>query len=278
MGILESEKFLSLEVSPVRLLVMVGLVVGGLWGYSTIYAYSVGAWEDSLPAAEKRRLAEATFAGGCFWCMEPPFEKLDGVREVMSGFAGGDAVDPAYEEVASGATNHVESVRVYYDAEVVSYRELLAVYWRQIDPTDAGGQFVDRGEQYTSRIFYHDARQRRLAEQSRRRLADSGIFAEPLVTGIEPAESFYPAARYHQNYYQKNPIRYAVYRYRSGRDAFLEEAWSGHRGFELFPGEHASRLGDGVRGESPSILARRASDRGEMVEGSADIVEKRGGE
>ncbi len=170
-------------------------------------------------------LAVATLAGGCFWCMEPPFEKLEGVTEVVSGYSGGHVANPSYEQVSEGGTGHAEAVQVHYDPARISYQELLEVFWRQIDPTDPEGQFVDRGLQYRSAIFVHDAEQRRLAEASRDALARSGRFDEPLVTQIVDFESFYPAEEYHQDYYQKNSLRYSFYRRRSGRDQFLSKVW-----------------------------------------------------
>jgi peptide methionine sulfoxide reductase msrA/msrB len=171
--------------------------------------------------------AVATFAGGCFWCMEPPFEKLPGVLEVISGYTGGTKKDPTYEEVSAGGTGHVEAVQVLYDPAQVSYERLLEVFWRNIDPTDAGGQFVDRGDQYESVIFVHSEEQRAAAEASKAALASSGRFDKPIVTEIRPASEFYRAEDYHQDYYEKNPIRYKFYRYNSGRDQFLERVW-GH--------------------------------------------------
>jgi peptide methionine sulfoxide reductase msrA/msrB len=170
-------------------------------------------------------LAVATFAGGCFWCMETPFEKLPGVSATISGYTGGTKPDPIYEEVSAGTTGHVESVQVHYDPARISYRKLLDVFWRQIDPTDAGGQFVDRGGQYRSAIFYHDEEQKRLAEESKAALEKTGRFDAPIVTEIVPASTFYPAEEYHQDYATKNPIRYKYYRYRSGRDQYLTEVW-----------------------------------------------------
>ncbi len=167
----------------------------------------------------------ATFAGGCFWCMEPPFEKLDGVLDVLSGYSGGDEPDHRYEDVSSGSTAHAEAVQVTYDPSRVSYAELLEVFWRQIDPTDPDGQFVDRGRQYRSAIFVHDAEQRRLAESSKVELAASLRFAKPLVTEIVEYGAFYPAEDYHQDYYKRNPLRYKLYRYRAGRDAYLARVW-----------------------------------------------------
>ena len=168
---------------------------------------------------------KATFAGGCFWCMEPPFEKLDGVKEVVSGYTGGHKENPTYEEVSSGKTGHVEAVQVSFDPSRISYGRLLDVLWRQIDPTDPGGQFVDRGAQYRSVIFSHTPEQKALAQKSRDELQKSGRFKKPIVTEILPAGKFYPAEEYHQDYYKKNPIRYKFYRYNSGRDQFLKKVW-----------------------------------------------------
>ena len=167
----------------------------------------------------------ATFAGGCFWCMEPPFEKLEGVLSVTSGYTGGHVPEPTYEEVSSGKTGHVEAIQVTFNPKIISYNELLNVFWRQIDPTDGGGSFVDRGSQYRSVIFYHDDGQRKLAEASKQALDQSGRFEKPVVTEILPFTKFYPAEEYHQDYYKKNPIRYKFYRWNSGRDQFIEKAW-----------------------------------------------------
>ncbi|MHB8708041.1 MAG: peptide-methionine (S)-S-oxide reductase MsrA [Desulfuromonadales bacterium] len=180
--------------------------------------------------ANRNELATATFAGGCFWCMEPPFDKLDGVVATISGYTGGHKANPTYEEVSSGVTGHLEAIQVLYDPMKTSYAQLLEVFWRSINPTDPDGQFVDRGAQYRSAIFYHDAEQQSLAEKSRAQLAASGQFRQPIVTPILPAGPFYPAEEYHQDYYEKNPIRYKYYRYNSGRDQFLERVWgSGKR-------------------------------------------------
>ena len=167
----------------------------------------------------------AIFAGGCFWCTEADFEKVDGVIDAISGYTGGKEVNPTYEQVSSGRTGHVEAVEVIYDPEKVSYAQLLDVFWRHVNPTDDGGQFVDRGPQYKSAIFFGSEAEHQLAEASKEQLAASGRFDKPIVTLIEPAGPFYPAEDYHQNYYKKNPIRYKWYRSGSGRDQFLEEAW-----------------------------------------------------
>jgi peptide methionine sulfoxide reductase msrA/msrB len=169
------------------------------------------------------KLEKATFAGGCFWCMEPPFEKLDGVIEVISGYTGGHKENPTYEEVSAGGTGHVEAVQITYDPSKVTYSDLLDVFWRQIDPTDPNGQFVDRGSQYRSVIFYHDEEQKILANQSKEALAKSGRYDKPIVTEIVEASVFYEAEDYHQDYYKKNPIRYKYYRYNSGRDQYLKK-------------------------------------------------------
>jgi len=168
---------------------------------------------------------KATFAGGCFWCMEGPFAAEPGVIEVVSGYSGGHKENPTYEEVCSETTGHLEVIQVTYDPSIVSYTRLLDIYWQQIDPTDPGGQFGDRGQSYRTAIFYHDDEQKKAAELSKRALAKSGKFEHPIVTEIVAASKFYPAEDYHQEYYKKNPFRYKMYRIGSGRDAFLKETW-----------------------------------------------------
>ncbi len=167
----------------------------------------------------------ATFAGGCFWCMEPPFDKLDGVISTTSGYMGGQVENPTYRQVSSGSTGHAEVVQVKYDPDKVSYQRLLDVFWRQINPTTPDQQFVDIGNQYRSEIFYHNEAQRQLAEASKQQLAQSKHFFKPIVTPITPAGHFYPAEEYHQDYYLKNPYRYKFYRSRSGRDQYLDRIW-----------------------------------------------------
>lgn len=173
--------------------------------------------------AMRSRLETAIFAGGCFWCMTPPFEKLEGVTKVESGYTDGTGAGPTYEDYAQ--RGFVEAVRVTYDPAVVSYERLLDVYWHQIDPTDAGGQFVDRGRQYRAAIFVRDDEQRRLAERSRAAVAASRRFVQPIVTEILNEAPFYRAEEYHQDYYKKNPLRYKFYRYNAGRDQFLDKVW-----------------------------------------------------
>ncbi len=170
-------------------------------------------------------LATATFAGGCFWCMEPPFDALGGVVSTTSGYTGGRVPSPTYEQVSAGGTGHFEAVRIVYDQNRIGYAELLDVFWRNIDPLDADGQFCDRGDQYRSAIFYESAEQRRLAEQSEDEHQGSGRFDRALATVILPASSFHPAEDYHQDYYKKNPLRYKYYRFNCGRDRRLDELW-----------------------------------------------------
>lgn len=170
-------------------------------------------------------LAKATLAGGCFWCLEPPYDKLEGVVSTTSGYIGGKTANPTYEQVSSGGTGHYEVLQVVYDPRKISYEKLLEVFWRNIDPTDASGQFCDKGTQYRSGIFYHGEEQKRLAEASKAAIEKSKPFKKPVVTPIVAATEFYPAEDYHQDYYQKNPVRYKFYRSRCGRDDRLQELW-----------------------------------------------------
>ena len=169
----------------------------------------------------------ATFAGGCFWCMVKPFEEWPGVIRVVSGYTGGHKENPTYEEVCSETTGHREAVQITFDPAVISYDEILSVYWRQIDPTDAGGQFCDRGSSYKTAIYYHTEQQREQAETAKRKLDQSGLFQKPVVTPILPAVAFYPAETYHQGFYKLNPAHYQSYRRGSGRDQFIALHWGG---------------------------------------------------
>jgi peptide methionine sulfoxide reductase msrA/msrB len=179
--------------------------------------------QAGLPA--QTRLERATFAGGCFWCMEHPFEALAGVTEVISGYTGGHKDDPTYAEVCSGKTGHLEAVEITYDPSKTSYSELLDVFWRQIDPTDPGGQFVDRGSQYRTAVFYHSDEQKRLAEASKDELGKSGRYDKPIVTEVVKATTFYAAEDYHQDYYKQCPVKYESYRQGTGRDTYLKKTW-----------------------------------------------------
>ncbi len=182
------------------------------------------------PVAQTAQAASAdtaTFAGGCFWCVEAPFEKVDGVVTVTSGYSGGAEADPTYEQVSSGSTGHTETVQIIFDPSVISYSELLDIYWRNVDPTDAGGSFYDRGSQYRPAIFYHNEQQKQQAEESKQQVGQSGIFDKPIVTEVTGFDSFYPAEEYHQDFYKKDPQRYNSYRKGSGRDKFIDQHWSG---------------------------------------------------
>ncbi len=175
------------------------------------------------PVAQSKATATAVFAGGCFWCMEPPYDALPGVVATTSGFTGGQKANPSYKEVSGGNTGHIEAVQIAYDPAKISYEKLLEVYWRNVDPLDGGGQFCDRGHEYTTAIFYQNEEQKKLAEQSKGSIEKQ--LGRPVATVIRPAAPFYVAEDYHQDYYKKNPIRYKYYRYSCGRDQRLEKLW-----------------------------------------------------
>lgn len=181
--------------------------------------------KDSGPAAGVRRLEKATFAGGCFWCMEAPFDKLEGVVSVTVGYAGGRTMKPTYEEVSAGGTGHAESIEIVFDPAKIGYEVLLGVFWRNIDPTTPNRQFCDVGTQYRTAIFYHGEEQKRLAEASKKALDESRRLPGGIATEIVPAGEFWPAEEYHQHYYRKNPVRYKFYRDNCGRDRRLDELW-----------------------------------------------------
>jgi peptide-methionine (S)-S-oxide reductase len=177
--------------------------------------------------SEKTGWAVATFAGGCFWCMEPPYDALDGVISTISGYTGGRLENPTYEQVSSGGTGHYEAIQIQYDPEKVTYEKLLEVFWVNVDPTDGAGQFCDRGSQYRTAIFYHSEEQREAAQASKMKLEESGRLSKPVVTPIVAASTFYAAEDYHQDYYKRNPIRYKFYRAGCGRDRVLKKLWGG---------------------------------------------------
>jgi peptide methionine sulfoxide reductase msrA/msrB len=208
-----------------RILLIALPVVAGLFFMGTFAATQTPTGKQTKMNANQENLKKATFAGGCFWCSEADFEKTDGVVEVISGYTGGATENPSYEDVSSGRSEHLEAVQVIYDPAKITYKRLLEVFWRHVDPTDAGGQFADRGAQYRTAIFYHDEEQRRLAEASRQELDRSGRFKKPVVTEIRPLTRFYAAEGYHQDYYKKNSLRYSLYRQGSGRDQFIQQAW-----------------------------------------------------
>ncbi len=188
-----------------------------------VLACAVGAAEKEKNMSTKAETA--VFAGGCFWCMEQPFKNISGVLKVTSGYTGGELKNPSYEQVSSGKTDHLEAVSVEYDPSVVSYESLLEVFWRQIDPTDDGGQFADRGTHYRTAIFYFNSEQKQKAETSKELLERSKKFSKPIATQILPAKTFYPAETYHQAFSEKNPERYKAYRLGSGRQSFLDKTW-----------------------------------------------------
>ncbi len=200
-------------------LIVLALVVGMV----LVSARGTGAGEAR--EIGDRGLQKATFAGGCFWCMEPPFDGLEGVVSVTAGYTGGTKKDPTYEEVSSGSTGHAESVEIVYDPSKISYAKLVDIFWHNIDPTVKDRQFCDIGHQYRTAIFYHGEEQRRTAEESRKALQASGSFRGPIYTEIVAATTFYPAEEYHQKYYKKNPVRYKFYRWNCGRDQRLKEIW-----------------------------------------------------
>ena len=193
---------------------LTSVVLGVLLGFATGFLGTATAMAQS---------AQATFAGGCFWCMEHPFDELPGVTTTTSGYMGGTMEFPSYRQVSSGTTGHAEVVQISYDPDTVSYEKLLETFWHNVDPVDAEGQFCDKGSQYQSIIFYHDEAQRQLAESSKRGL--DGVFNQPIATAIRPAATFYSAEDYHQNYYQTHPARYRFYRFGCGRDQRLAELW-----------------------------------------------------
>lgn len=175
----------------------------------------------------------ATFAGGCFWCIEAGFEELPGVRDAISGYTGGHTDDPGYRQVARGGTGHTEAVQVFYDPDIISYNDLLEGFWRQFDPTDGDGSFADRGSQYRPAIFYNNDQEKMQVEKSIEKLAESGRYEKPIAVEVSPLDVFYEAENYHQDYYKKNPIRYNFYRYNSGRDQYLEKVWGDDLKFVL---------------------------------------------
>jgi peptide methionine sulfoxide reductase msrA/msrB len=195
----------------------------------TFFFFGYSSFAENLGdnKMDKESLKIATFAGGCFWCTESDFEKVNGVKEVISGYTGGHKADPTYNEVSGGTTGHTEAIQVYYDSDIVTYNELLDVFWRHINPTDSEGQFADRGSQYRPEIFYHSEEQKKLAMESRQALEKSMVFSTPIATPITKAQKFYRAEDYHQDYYKTNSYRYKYYRWGSGRDQFLKKTWKG---------------------------------------------------
>lgn len=199
---------------PLFILIVLG-INGALCGES----------KNSDSDTTHEKYERATFAGGCFWCMQHPFDQLEGVISTVVGYTGGNVENPAYEEVSSGRTGHAEAIEIWYDPSLLSYASLLQVFWRNIDPTAMNRQFADVGSQYRTAIFYHTEEQKNLAESSKKELEKSGKFNKPIVTEIVPASAFYKAEDYHQKYYEKNPTQYNRYKYGSGRERYLKETW-----------------------------------------------------
>ena len=207
-------------------------LVLAVFGMALLLSTTLSIGTSSISIAAENDLQVATFAGGCFWCVEADFDNVPGVVRTISGYAGGVLIDPTYKQVSAGGTGHREAVQIFYDPKKVGYAMLLDIFWRSVNPTDDGGQFCDRGESYETAIFANSPEQGRLAEDSKRKLQLSAVLNQPIVTSIEVAGPFYPAEDYHQNYYQKNPLRYKFYRYRCGRDAQIKILWGkdAHRG------------------------------------------------
>ena len=211
------------------------------WTLLALVLLIIGSWliagKMQVSAAEGNNTATAVFAGGCFWCMEPPFDKLEGVIATTSGYTGGHTDKPTYKQVSSDTTGHYEAIEISYDPNIIDYATLLNVFWHNVDPLDAKGQFCDKGKSYRTAIFYNSDEQKELAQASKKELVDSGYFNEDVVTVIEAAKTFYPAEDYHQDYYQKSPVRYKYYRFACGRDNRLEELWkdSAGKGGSLIP-------------------------------------------
>ena len=235
------------------------VLVAVLLGYHQVSSMDGNMEEKMNDKSQKTQTA--VFAGGCFWCTESDFEKVDGVVEVISGYTGGHRENPTYQEVSSGGTGHIEAVQVVYDPKEVSYKELLDIFWKHVDPTDPGGQFVDRGPQYRTVIFTHSDDQRQIAEESRQTLDRSGTFDKPVLTEIIPYTAFYQAEDYHQGYYKKDPLRYANYRQNSGRDQFLTSVWKKE-------GEEEEK-GCGVSGSDTSTCLARVRRAPAIIAGSA---------
>ncbi|MCF8078885.1 MAG: peptide-methionine (R)-S-oxide reductase MsrB [Desulfobacterales bacterium] len=236
-----------------------------LIAFAALLAAGAGAMENKAKEAASGTgdTKTAVFAGGCFWCTEADFEKVEGVIDAVSGYTGGSVRNPAYNQVSAGTTGHVEAVKVIYDPARIGYEQLLWVYWRTMDPTDPGGQFVDRGAQYAGAIFYATEEQKKLAEASRQRLVENGPFNGPIVTEIRPLGEFYPAEEYHQDYYKKRSIRYHWYRSGSGRDQFLEKTWNASAE------EMIRKMNEGMV-ETGAKTAMIASGTGQMIPGMTD--------
>ena len=248
---------------PVWVLLMAALVVTGCAEPQAADSAAQQERARSATAPVPDSLDQATFAGGCFWCTEAAFQKLSGVQSAVSGFSGGTSPNPTYDAVSSGQTDYAEVVQVTYDPDQITYQQLLDAYWRHMDPTDAGGQFADRGSQYRPVIFYHNARQQRLARRSKQELAESGPFSEPIVVKIQPFERFYEAEAYHQDYFKTHPERYKEYYEASGRGPFVRKVWGDK-------GERASTGRDGASTEHASVMQTASTTSGPASSNGAE--------
>ena len=254
------------------LLLMSTAVVIALAGFPL----NVSSSMDSKYAPEDPDLAIATFAGGCFWCVEEAFEKVPGVVAAVSGYSGGDEMDPNYQQVAGGQTGHTEAVQIYYDPRVITYEGLLQALWRTANPTDAEGQYVDRGKQYRPAIFYHDQKQKETAQASVKALEESGRYDTPIVIEIVPFKVFYDAEEYHQDYYKKNPLRYKFYTFNSGRYQFIEEVWGEDQevDYSRYRPENGNGSGQAEHGEANRQSSRMGGFNPAIFEKPDDSVLK----
>lgn len=210
---------------PVFFVLALACVGVAIFSFTLIQKQALAEATESAATSANNQYSEAVFGGGCFWCVEKDFEQVEGVVEAISGYSGGGANTADYRQVSAGKTQHVEVVQVRYDANIINYATLLEYFWRQIDPTDNGGQFVDRGQHYRPVVFYADEAQKQITEASLKKLEQSGRYDKPLAVAVEPLDAFYAAEEYHQDYYKKSPLRYKTYRYGSGRDQYLEKVW-----------------------------------------------------
>jgi peptide methionine sulfoxide reductase msrA/msrB len=256
-----------------------------LWGSTLIIASLLYVYSNSMAEDMDKKeqmldgLSVATVAGGCFWCVESGFEKIPGVKEVISGYSGGTLENPEYKQVSAGGTGHTEAVQIYYDPKVVSYAGLLQALWRIADPTDAEGQFVDRGTQYRPAIFYHDAEQKRIAEASRKALDASGRYDQPVNIEIVPFKKFYRAEEYHQDYYKKNPVRYKFYTFNSGRYQFIDQIWGEERNVDFTKfGDNQMEQEKMKDGDSKYHKPSAAEIKKRLTELQYDVTQKDGTE
>jgi peptide methionine sulfoxide reductase msrA/msrB len=241
----------------IPVILIIGCLGFALMGFSD--SSQTKEMDNKMMNEPSGNIAMATFAGGCFWCMEPPFEDLPGVSAVISGFTGGHKENPTYQEVVMGGTGHVEAVQIHYDPAQITYNDLLEVFWRSVDPTDSNGQFVDRGNTYVTGIYVANSSEREIAEESKMKLDKSGRFKRPIVTPILDFKEFYPAEEYHQDFYKKSTMRYKSYRMGSGRDQYIDKIWGSERDYQP---EHTPMGNSGGDYTKPSddVLAKQLTE------------------